>query len=157
MPAAHAILQDNECTLFVLIIQEKEGGMHDELSEPLQVEIFAASLRADSTDINSFLEVLATKFEGSLPHQTRLTRQRRIFSREHPVIEIQVTLGDIQYRISRGQQRLPVTSRAKVVRGIVLKTDEIPVEQWIEELALSLAQEAARNAQARAALERFLL
>lgn len=130
--------------------------MHDELSEPLQVEMFAASLRADSTDIRAFLEALAVKLEGSLPNQTQVKRHRSIFSREHPVNEIVVTLGDYQYRIACERQSPLITSRTKVVRGIVLKTDQIPMEQWIEELAESLAREAAQSAQAHRALVRFL-
>jgi len=73
------------------------------------------------------------------------------------VKEIAVSLGDYQYRIGRERQGPLLAQRAKVVRGIVLKTEQIPVEQWIEELAGGLAQVAANSAQARAALERFLI
>ena len=131
--------------------------MHDELSEPLQVEMLAASLRADTTDLKVFLEVLATKLIGSLPHQTQVLRHSSLFSREHPVKEIVVTLGDYQYRVTRERQG-PITSfRAKVVRGIVLKTEQISMEQWIGELAEGLVQAAAESAQTRAALHQFLL
>jgi hypothetical protein len=136
---------------------EGEMRMNDELSEPLRMEMFAASLRADNTDVKAFLEALATKLEGGLPNSTVVTRQSGLFSREHPVKEINVTLGDYQYRISRERQGPLVALRAKVVRGIVLKTEQLPVEQWIDELADALAQTAAQSAQARAALERFLL
>lgn len=131
--------------------------MHDELGEPLQVEMLAASLRADSADLGMFMEALATKLAGSLPNQTQVLRQKSFFSREHPVNEIVVTLGAYQYRIFRARQGQLLTFRIKVVRDIILKTDEIPMGQWIEELAESLASESARNAQAHAALERFLL
>ena len=127
------------------------------LQEPLQMELLAASLRADSTDNKAFLEALATKLAGSLPNQTPVIRQSSIFSREHPVKEITVTMGDYQYRIGREKQGPIVTQRAKVVRGIVLKTEQIPMDQWIDELADALAHEAANSAQARIALERFLL
>ena len=50
-----------------------------------------------------------------------------------------------------------MTQRAKIVRGIVLKTDQVPMEQWIVELAGALADVAANNSQARIALERFLM
>ena len=33
--------------------------MHDELGEPLEVEMLAASLRASSTDLKAFMEALA--------------------------------------------------------------------------------------------------
>jgi hypothetical protein len=101
--------------------------------------------------------VLASKLQGALPNQTSVTRHSSLFSREHPVKEIVVALGDNQYRMARERQGPLMASRAKVVRGIVLKTDQIPVEQWIEELAEGLALEAARSTQARSALEQFLL
>ena len=127
------------------------------LQEPLQMELLAASLRADSTDNKAFLEALATKLAGSLPNQTTVIRQSSVFSREHPVREITVLMGDYQYRIGREKQGPIVTQRAKTVRGIVLKTEQIPVELWINELAGALAEEAAHSAQARDSLERFLL
>jgi hypothetical protein len=131
--------------------------MNDEFSEPMRMELFAASLRSDYTDAKAFLEALAVKLEGSLPQHTFVTRQSSIFSRDHPVKEIAVSLGDYQYRIGKQRQGPLLAQRAKVVRGIVLKTEPIAVEQWIEELASGLAQVAASSAQARAALERFLL
>lgn len=131
--------------------------MPDELDSPLQMELLAASLRADSSDTKAFLEALATKLEGSLPDRTTVTRHSSLFSREHPVKEITVLLGDYQYRIGRERHGPIMAQRAKVVRGIVLKTEQIPMEQWIEELAGELAQVAASSAQARSALERFLL
>ncbi|HEY6410603.1 MAG TPA: hypothetical protein VIY29_24390 [Ktedonobacteraceae bacterium] len=125
--------------------------------EPLQMEMLAASLRADSTDNRAFLEALAAKLAGSLPNQTTVVRQSSIFSREHPVKEISVTMGDYQYRIGREKQGPIIAQRAKVVRGIVLKTEQIPIDLWIDELATALAHEAEHSAQSRIALERFLL
>src|SRR5256885_1464220 len=122
------------------------------LQEPLQMEMLAASLRADSTDNRAFLEALAAKLAGSLPNQTTVVRQSSIFSREHPVKEISVTLGDYQYRIGREKQGPIIAQRAKVVRGIVLKTEQIPMDQWIDELATALALEAEHSAQSRIAL-----
>jgi hypothetical protein len=131
--------------------------MQDDGNQPLQVELFAASLRADISDANAFMEALATKLSGSLPMQTQVSRHSSFLSREHPVKEIIVALGDYQYSIIKERKRPVQTSRAKVIRGIVLKTDLIPMDQWISELASSLANEAARSAQARIALEDFLL
>ncbi len=131
--------------------------MNDELSEPMRTELFAASLRADNTDIKAFLEALAVKLEGALPNSTTVMRQSGLFSREHPVKEVAVSLGDYQYRIGRERQGPLVAVRAKIVRGIVLKTEQLPVDEWIEDLSEALAQVAGQSAQARAALERFLL
>ena len=131
--------------------------MSDEISEPMRTELFAASLRADKTDLKTFLDALAVKLEGSLPDYTRVTRQGSFFSRERSVKEIVVSLDEYQYRIGREKQGSLMAIRAHVVRGIVLKTEQIPVDQWIDELSETLAQLASRSAQSRAALERFLL
>src|SRR5689334_3466700 len=122
----------------------------------MRTELFAASLRADRADLKTFLDALAVKLEGSLPDYTRVTRQG-IFSREHPVKEVTVSLGDYQYHIGRERQGSLLAERAHVVRGIVLKTEQVPVDQWIEELSEALAQLAGQSAQTRVALERFLL
>lgn len=131
--------------------------MQDEPSQSMQVELFAASLRADYTDLGAFLEALAVKFEGALPAHTRVTRHAGLFSREHPIKEIAITLGEFQYRMSRERTGPLLAQRAHLVRGIVLSAEQISVEQWIEEIAEALAQFAAHNEQAHIALSRFLL
>ena len=68
---------------------------------------------------------------------------------------IAVSLGEYQYRISRERQGPLLVQRAKIVRGIVLKTEQVAVDRWIDELSEVLAQPASNSAQSRAALERF--
>ncbi len=131
--------------------------MSDEISQPMRTELFAASLRADKNDLKTFLDALAIKLEGSLPDHTKITRQGSIFSRERPVKEIVVSLGEYQYRISREKRGLLVAAREHTVRGIVLQTEQTTVDRWIDELSEALALLASQSAQSRAALERFLI
>ena len=42
------------------------------------------------------------------------------------------------------------------MRGIVLKTEEVPLDVWIDELSRDLAEEAHRSERSRLALERLL-
>ena len=120
--------------------------MSDEISEPMRTELFAASLRADKTDLKTFLDALAVKLEGSLPDYTRVTRQGSFFSRERSVKEIVVSLDEYQYRIGREKQGFLISVR-----------EQTTVDQWIDELSEALAQLASQSAHSRAALERFLL
>jgi len=130
--------------------------MYNGGTEPLQVEMLAASLRASYTDVKTFLETLAFKFEGSLSSHTRVIRHKSLFLRERPVKEIIVTLGDYQYRLSREQQGPLAAQRAHVVRGIVIGTEQLSVEQWINAIAEALAQLSASSTLDHAALLRFL-
>lgn len=116
-------------------------------------ELLAAALRADAGDLKTFLEVLADKLAEALPAGT--TVERGGFFGKKRVRRIAVELGDNRYELAAAGERLE-PSRAKSVRGIVLKREPLPLEAWIEELSRELAAEAARSEQARLALERLL-
>ncbi len=47
-------------------------------------------------------------------------------------------------------------SRTRIVRGIALKTESIPVEDWLDELSANLDERVRTNSTARAALERLI-
>jgi hypothetical protein len=124
----------------------------------LGFELLAASLRADETDARAFLAALATKLEGALPAQTHVERARDgLFKGTTHVARITVELGGFRYTLSAGKRGGLEASRAKVVGGVVIKTEGLGVEMWIDALARDLAAYAESSASARAALERLVM
>jgi hypothetical protein len=119
-------------------------------------ELVAASLRADSGDLTAFTEALATKLEGALPGQTAVTRGGGgLFGGPKRVQAIAVQLGDARYEMRVNKHGMSCT-RGKAVRGIVLKTEEMNLDEWIGELSRDLSEQASRSEQARLALERLV-
>jgi len=122
----------------------------------MDFDLVAAALRADASDIPTFVEVLASKLEHALPAQTRVERRGGgLFSREKRVQRIRVDAGTETYELEYtggGVQAM----RANAVRGIVLKREPLPLDAWIESLSRRLAEEAASSEQARLALQRLL-
>lgn len=119
-------------------------------------ELLASSLRADTRDLKTFVEALATKLEGALPSQTRVERKGGgLFSQQKHVRHIQVSLGDSRYDLAAEAGNIE-TTRARAVRGIVLKTERVALEAWIDDLSRDIAAEAQTSEQARLALERLL-
>lgn len=119
-------------------------------------ELLASSLRADTGDLRAFVEALATKMEGALPDRTLVERKGTgLFSKEKRVHRIGVQMGENRYDLLHEGGRVQA-SRAKAVRGIVLKNDLLPLDEWIEELSRELTVEAQRSEQARIALQRLL-
>lgn len=117
-------------------------------------DVLAASLRADSSDLTTFVEVLATKLEGALPGATRVERGG-LFGPKR-VKRITVELGDERFDLTAtGGKVEPM--RASAVRGIVLKREPLSLDRWIEELSRRLAAEATESEQARLALQRLLM
>jgi hypothetical protein len=122
----------------------------------IDVELVAASLRASSSDLKTFVEVLAEKLEGALPGRVQVERRStRFLGKEKRIERIQFQLGDARYLLStrNGLE----ARRAKVVRGVVLKTDELSFDEWLSALAHDLAVEAETNERAQLALQELLV
>ncbi|HLI56786.1 MAG TPA: hypothetical protein VKY26_07080 [Actinomycetota bacterium] len=145
---------------------EQEAGPPDRIppdlpapvaAEPEDFELVAASLRADATDMATFVEVLAGKLEAALPGRVQVERHaKKLFSHDKVVSRIAIDLGDVRYSLVPGAGGDLECGRAKAVRGIVLKTDRLGLPDWIESLARDLAAQARSSEQARLALERLL-
>ena len=126
-----------------------------EASDGMDVDLLAASLRSSSSDLATFVEVLADKLEDALPGRVQVERRGRFMSKDKRVERLQCTLGDERYLLAARGGTVE-TRRAKAVRGVVLKTEALPLEQWIDALARDLAAEARTSEQARLALEQLL-
>jgi hypothetical protein len=121
-------------------------------------DLVAASLRAETTDLHAFVEALAAKLEQALPQATRVDRRSKKFlSREKVVRQIDVEVGENRYLLGVDDRGQPEARRAKAVRGIVLKTEELDIDGWIDGLARDLTEHAAATEQGRLALERLLI
>ena len=119
-------------------------------------DLDAAALRADGRDLDAGVEVLATKLEGALPSATRVDRRsRRLLSREQRVEQIEVALGECTYVLRRERHGLS-TSRAKTVRGVRIRNEQLDVDAWLAALEADLREQAQTSAEARTALERLL-
>jgi hypothetical protein len=122
----------------------------------MEFEMLAASLRADAGDALAFMEALATKLGGALPHRVRVERGGGFFSHAHPVRQITVNLGDWQYLVTAAPDGTLESARTHAVRGIALKSEPVTLDQWIEDLSAGLAELARASLQDRMALQRLL-
>jgi hypothetical protein len=118
-------------------------------------ELLASSLRADIGDLRVFTEVLAAKLEEALPEQTTIERRGGLFAKKKAVRHITVELDENRFELEAENGRVQ-PRRCRVVRGIVLKTEPVPLDEWIDDLSRELAHAAQRNERARIALQRLL-
>ena len=121
------------------------------------IDLLLASLRADSADTHAFMQALAARLDGALPGRVTVERGGGLFSRGKTARKIELDAGDHRYTIEdAGHGRLQAR-QVRVVRGVALKTDDLPVDSWLAELARDLAEEAEASGRGREALERLLL
>jgi hypothetical protein len=121
-------------------------------------DLVAASLRSDAADARGLAEALAVRLESALPAQTRVKRRsKRFLSGEKVVRQIEVDAGENRYTLVVDDRGGLDARRSAAVRGIVLKNDPLPVNEWLDSLARDLAEQAQQSEQGRQALERLLL
>jgi hypothetical protein len=119
-------------------------------------ELAAAGLRADATDLAAFVEALAVKLEGALPGRVSVVRRGGgLFSRAKRVREISVDMGDRRYHLAATAAGVETSCRSEV-RGIVIKSEPLDLDDWIAGLSRELAVQARESEQGRAALQRLL-
>jgi hypothetical protein len=124
--------------------------------EELDFDLSAASLRASSGDLRSYVEVLADKLARALPGRVKVERRAaRLLSKQKRVTGIELDLGDTRYLLA-AQDGNVETRCATCVRGIVLKSNVVPLDAWIDQLLRELAAEAQTSDQSRLALEQLL-
>jgi hypothetical protein len=131
----------------------------EELSDPRDdpgsvLDLAAAEVRVDSADTHALIEALAVRFEESLPGLAVVKRRRvgGFRSKQTEVERIEITLNDERFELVQSRGGFQCT-RHRVVRGITLKREEVPVDQWIRELVDEVIRAAVVGEQARRALE----
>ena len=108
-----------------------------------------------AADQRVFLERLAKMLESALPDATEIGKHGGLFARK-TVNRVTVTFGEDRYTLEdEGRGPLRAT-RIHVVRGIALKTEELPVAGWLQELGALLDEQARQSQQAREALARLV-
>jgi hypothetical protein len=128
--------------------------MPDEPSR--DIDLIAATLRADMSDVGVFVETLAAKLEAAVPGRVSVERRRDGMFGPKVVKRIALDGGDQRLEL-RAEGGSIETVCARVSGGIVLKNEEVPIDDWLAALGAALAADAERNATTRAALERLLM
>jgi hypothetical protein len=119
-------------------------------------DLVAASLRADTTDLNAFVEALAIKLEGALPGAVKIDRRGGgLLSREKHVRRISIGMDESRYDLERVGESIQ-TSRCSEVRGIVIKSERLGLDEWIDALSRELMNRAQQSERSMLALQKLL-
>jgi hypothetical protein len=119
-------------------------------------DLVAASLRADTTDLVAFVEALAVKLEGALPDGVTVERRGDgLLSRTKRVRRISIGMDEARYDLERVGDSIQ-TSRCNEVRGIVIKSERLGLDEWIDALSRELTERAQQSERSRLALQRLL-
>jgi hypothetical protein len=134
---------------------EPADGAPEPAGAALDIDLLAASLRADGGDLKAFVEALAVKLEEAVPAAVRVERRRGGMFGPKLVQRIALDAGDQRLELRVVGAGIE-TRCARLSAGIVLKSETIDTDGWLAALGQALAVEAARSETTRRALERLL-
>jgi hypothetical protein len=123
--------------------------------ESADFDLVAASLRADSSDLEVFVEALAQKLTQSFPAHVKVERKKSLLPGPKPVRRLTADLGDERLELEHVDGRV-TCRRRELVRGIALRSEELELGPWIDALSRSLVAEAEHSERGRAALQQLL-
>jgi hypothetical protein len=122
----------------------------------LDLDLLAASLRADAGDLEAFVEGLATKLETAVPGRVRVDRRRSGLLGGKRARAIALDAGDRRLELQFAGGTIE-TRASRLSGGIVLKREAVDFDAWMAMLGQALAVEAQRSQATRQALERLLI
>jgi hypothetical protein len=125
------------------------------------VNLLAAVVSRQTLDLNVYAGFLLDALSGALPPEY-VTVQRqpslvgRLRRRDAPVVAVSVLLGEQRFSLRRASPTaVPETVIGHEVRGVVLTSEPVRLDEWARRMAAALAELAERNQEAAAALARI--
>jgi hypothetical protein len=123
-------------------------------TEP-DIDLVAASLRADTSDLRAFVEALAVKLEDAMPGAVTVERRRdgMFGAKRVRRIALEASGQRLELRADGGSIQ---TRCARLSGGIVLKSEELSTDEWLRVLGGALTDQARISQTTRQALDRLL-
>jgi hypothetical protein len=133
-------------------LEQVTGGV-----EPVDLDLLAAALRADTADIDLFFEVLGGKLLEILGDRVEIERIGSRFKKDRPIGRIAVDFDPVGPRLEVTREKRGLSCHVrKMVRGIVISDTQVDVATWTATLVASLGDEATHSASTRLALQSLL-
>jgi hypothetical protein len=124
--------------------------------DALDVEVAMAGLRAEMNDVHQLLRVLVKSLVESLGERVKVERKGGLLRKSEEIKSVEVEIGHDVFRADPHGSGVDC-SVGHSSGGIRIRSEQVPLEEWIERLLRALQTEAAHSQTARLALERIVI
>ena len=130
--------------------------MAPDSDDAFDLDMAAAALRANSTDVPMMLKLLVGQLGDVLGSRLVVERAGGRLHKSEEIKSVQVSMGDDDLRadIEGGTVRCTVGHSSG---GIRIRSTQVPMDEWLQRLLRGLQAEAAHSEKARLALERIVI
>lgn len=120
------------------------------------MSVAAAMSRQYTEDSRSFLVSLADLLESALPGEARVRRSGLFGGNSRPVKRIEIDFPEGRYALEDAGRGPVAATRTQIVRDVALKTETVPVNEWIEAVSAAIARRADESKTTRDSLQQLL-
>ncbi len=124
--------------------------------DSMDLELAAASLRADATDVGVLMKVLAETLADALGPRLEVKRSGGRFRKSDDVRSLRISLADdlFEAEMEDGSVRCTIGHSSG---GIRIRSEKVGVDSWLARLLASLKTEATDSLSVRRALEAIVI
>jgi hypothetical protein len=126
------------------------------MDESFDLELAAASLRADGSDVGILVKVLADQLGDALGSRLEVQRAGGRFRKSDKVGSIRITMDGDQFDAEVDGPTLRCTI-GHSSGGIRIRSEKVGVDEWLNRLLTVLKAEAANSQAVRQALESMVI
>ena len=124
--------------------------------DSFDLELAAASLRADGSDVGILVKVLADQLGDALGSRLVVQRAGGRLRKSDKVRSIRITMGGDQFDAEVDGAALQCTI-GHSSGGIRIRSENVGVDEWLARLLAALQAEAANSQAVRLALESMVI
>jgi len=124
--------------------------------DSMDLELAAASLRADGSDVRILVKVLADQLADALGSRLQVTRAGGRFRKSDEIRSIHIVMDDDQFDADVDGDVLRCTI-GHSSGGIRIRSEKVTVDVWLGRLLAALKVEADHSQAVRQALESMVI
>jgi hypothetical protein len=126
------------------------------MDDSMDLELAAASLRADGSDVRILVKVLADQLAEALGSRLEVKKSGGRFRKSDQIRSIRISLEDDQFDAEVADTTLRCTV-GHSSGGIRIRSEKVDVDSWLARLLTALKAEAAHSQAVRRALETMVI
>jgi len=130
--------------------------MAPDRDDAFDLDMAAAALRANSSDVPMMLRLLVGQLGDALGDRLVVERAGRRFRKSDEIKSVRVSMGgdDLRADVEGAVVRCTIGHSSG---GIRIRSTQVTMDEWLGRLLQGLQTEAAHSEQARLALERMVI
>ena len=138
------------------LARDLSADLSPDLGPGFDLDVAAASLRADSTDVRILLKLLVAQLSDALGERLMVERKGGLLKKSDEIRSVRMTMGDETFEAKVEGTSLACTV-GKSSGGIRIRSEKVDAQEWLKRTLAALQAEATHSSTARQALESIVI